>query len=326
MRHDPEFTRRHPVVPLRDCSPHIQRMFGYTSKRAAAVTRDGRLSCSCPDRSNCTCRPTTDVAPTPAKPTISNAAALPAVMVLRHLDSRLAPLETRFGLSDNGGQGQASDLDQRFAEAEAKRVAMIKEAHISKVEKMVAQHEADKEPNNNLEPAEPAEQPGDDDDRAKYGAGRFDPSWKAAESALEAGRLLIEAKELVQHGEWEDWLAENVHFSERTARRYMQLFRSGLKPATVAVLGIRGAAELMAAKAEYEAANEQMRQGLEKLKALARDAGPEDWPGLYEIEAGLLRLEALDFVFVDTREGAEDFTEALATISHGMQVARAELH
>jgi hypothetical protein len=39
---------------------------------------------------------------------------------------------------------------------------------------MVEQHEADKKPNDNLEPAKPQEQPEDKDDREKYG--RFDPS------------------------------------------------------------------------------------------------------------------------------------------------------
>jgi hypothetical protein len=64
-------------------------------------------------------------------------------------------------------------------------------------------------------------------------------------NAMKAGDALIEAKELVKHGEWLDWLRENCELSERTASRYMQLARHRegieIKSATVADLTIRGA-------------------------------------------------------------------------------------
>ncbi len=43
--------------------------------------------------------------------------------------------------------------------------------------------------------------------------------------AMEAGRLLIEAKATVAHGGWDDWLKANVTFSPRTAQLYMRLHR-----------------------------------------------------------------------------------------------------
>ena len=61
----------------------------------------------------------------------------------------------------------------------------------------------------------------------------------SAERAMEAGRLLIEAKAALGHGEWLPWLRTNVLMSERTARGYMALAKSGLKTATVADLGLR---------------------------------------------------------------------------------------
>lgn len=64
-----------------------------------------------------------------------------------------------------------------------------------------------------------------------------------AEHALAAGRLLIEAKGKLNHGEFGPWLREHVDISERTARRYMTLAKSGVKTATVADLGINGAIE-----------------------------------------------------------------------------------
>ena len=67
-----------------------------------------------------------------------------------------------------------------------------------------------------------------------------------AEHAMAAGRALIEAKGALQHGQWDRWLTEQAGISGRTARRYMQLARSGLEAATVADLGIRGAADALA--------------------------------------------------------------------------------
>jgi hypothetical protein len=44
-----------------------------------------------------------------------------------------------------------------------------------------------------------------------------------ANHAFKAGDLLIEAKGLVPHGQWLDWLAEHTEISERTAQVYMQM-------------------------------------------------------------------------------------------------------
>jgi hypothetical protein len=64
---------------------------------------------------------------------------------------------------------------------------------------------------------------------------------EAARHALEAGRLLVEAKEIAGHGNWSDWLGENCSLGERTAQRYMRLHKSGLKPTHVSDLSIRAA-------------------------------------------------------------------------------------
>ncbi|WP_237479264.1 DUF3102 domain-containing protein [Lichenibacterium dinghuense] len=64
--------------------------------------------------------------------------------------------------------------------------------------------------------------------------------------AMEAGRLLVEAKATVAHGGWDDWLKANVTFSPRTAQLYMRLVRiTGDDPAKaqrVADLPLRKAA------------------------------------------------------------------------------------
>lgn len=42
--------------------------------------------------------------------------------------------------------------------------------------------------------------------------------------AMEIGRLLLEAKAVVQHGEWGQWLQENVDYSQTTANDMMRLY------------------------------------------------------------------------------------------------------
>lgn len=44
-------------------------------------------------------------------------------------------------------------------------------------------------------------------------------------NAIEIGRRLKEAKELLPHGEWGEWLKESVSYSQRTAERLMKLFQ-----------------------------------------------------------------------------------------------------
>ncbi len=42
------------------------------------------------------------------------------------------------------------------------------------------------------------------------------------ENIIEIGRLLIQAKKQVNHGEWGKWLADNIDFTIRTADRFMK--------------------------------------------------------------------------------------------------------
>lgn len=48
---------------------------------------------------------------------------------------------------------------------------------------------------------------------------------QGGEAILTIGRCLIEAKEMLSHGEWRSWLEERVEFSERSAQRFMRLAR-----------------------------------------------------------------------------------------------------
>jgi hypothetical protein len=92
---------------------------------------------------------------------------------------------------------------------------------------------------------------------------------QAARDTIEAGKLLIEAKAGLAHGEWESWLRQNCDLSARTARRYMAIARSGLKPAVVADLGLTAAATAMT----------QERLEIARLRRLGRGT----WRNLLEI-------------------------------------------
>lgn len=47
----------------------------------------------------------------------------------------------------------------------------------------------------------------------------------SVQHAINCGELLIEAKKSVRHGEWADWLTDNIKFSDRLAQVYMRFAR-----------------------------------------------------------------------------------------------------
>ena len=73
--------------------------------------------------------------------------------------------------------------------------------------------------------------------------------WRGAEHAIEAGRLLLQAKVTVRHGNWLEWVGTNCRFSERTAQLYMRLAeetpRLELKTQRIADLTVNDAIKLL---------------------------------------------------------------------------------
>lgn len=47
----------------------------------------------------------------------------------------------------------------------------------------------------------------------------------AVSCAIEIGERLLEAKDLVPHGEWGNWLKKNVNYSQSTANNFMRLYK-----------------------------------------------------------------------------------------------------
>lgn len=96
--------------------------------------------------------------------------------------------------------------------------------------------------------------------------------------ALDAGRLLAEAKKRVGHGGWQAWLDANVKVAKRTAQLYLKLARDWPKDEEkaqrVALLPLR---EAVAALKEADEGEPSQTESDGDLPTVLEPA-PEDWP------------------------------------------------
>ena len=69
---------------------------------------------------------------------------------------------------------------------------------------------------------------------------------KVARAFVEIGKLLVEAKALLAHGEWLQWLDSKAEMSERLAQCYMKVAQEYPNPHPVADLGVSKAYVLLA--------------------------------------------------------------------------------
>lgn len=70
------------------------------------------------------------------------------------------------------------------------------------------------------------------------------------QSAIEIGSRLVEAKELVAHGEWGDWLKANVNYSQSTANNFMRVSAEYTNSHALANLSYTQAVALLAVPAD----------------------------------------------------------------------------
>lgn len=66
------------------------------------------------------------------------------------------------------------------------------------------------------------------------------------EAIITIGQRLIEAKAMLEHGEWLPWLNDRVELSERQAQRFMRLAREWSNPTALSDLGASKALQLLA--------------------------------------------------------------------------------
>lgn len=74
----------------------------------------------------------------------------------------------------------------------------------------------------------------------------LDAKRTGGEAILTIGRCLIEAKDMLPHGEWLPWLNERVELSERTVQKFMRLAQKWSNPSALADLGATKALMLLA--------------------------------------------------------------------------------
>jgi hypothetical protein len=117
-----------------------------------------------------------------------------------------------------------------------------------------------------------------------------------AEYAAACGKLLLEAKAKVPHGQWLPWLRANVAFGERSAQGYMRIASRDPNPQRVADMPLRQVlAELRAPlRAKHDAMNAELEAWSARNKAHTRKPAEErtgeewnacikDWKSLDEI-------------------------------------------
>lgn len=95
-------------------------------------------------------------------------------------------------------------------------------------------------------------------------------------NSIEIGRRLVEAKKLIKHGEWANWLKERVSFSQRTATNLMKIYeeygKNGLatNSETIAQLNYTQALALLAvptdSREDFAKENDVAKKTIKELK------------------------------------------------------------
>jgi hypothetical protein len=100
----------------------------------------------------------------------------------------------------------------------------------------------------------------------------------AIEHAIECGRLLLEAKALIPHGEWLPWLEANTMVSARQSQRYMRLTSATLagKCDATSFLTIEGALKALVATKDEEIEQQSQAVPLAVYLAENRPLEPEE--------------------------------------------------
>lgn len=131
--------------------------------------------------------------------------------------------------------------------------------------------------------------------------------------AIEIGRRLAEAKAILPHGAWGDWLEKEVEFSQSTAGNYMKLF-DAYGNQQMSLFGIFG--------------NSQTIANLDYTKALKLLAVPEEERETFaqEVDAGNLSVRELEAAIRERNEAraqAEEERQKAAEYEEALEEAEA---
>lgn len=129
----------------------------------------------------------------------------------------------------------------------------------------------------------------------------------AGNAIIGIGQRLIEAKELLSHGEWLPWLTEQAEFSERTAQDFMRLAREWSNPQTLADLGKAKALKLLllppAEREEFMEAHDVPNMSTRELEQALRERDEA-------VEAAKKSEELLEIANAEACEYFEQVEEA----------------
>lgn len=141
---------------------------------------------------------------------------------------------------------------------------------------------------------------------------------KGGEAVLTIGRCLIEAKDMLRHGEWLPWLAEKVGYSEKTAQNFMRLAREFSNPQAIADLGATKALKLLALpvdeREQFVADHNVIDMTTRQLEAAIKE---RDEARVHAQQAEQERSEA--------QQSAQKLREALDAMQQERQIADQEV-
>lgn len=141
----------------------------------------------------------------------------------------------------------------------------------------------------------------------------------AGAAIIEIGKRLNEAKALLPHGEWGDWLSEKVDFSEATAQRFMRLANEYSNPSPVTDLGASKALILLAlppVEREEFIAEKHTVNGEEKTVAEMSKR---------ELEKAVQEKKEADKIIAELKEELEAAKEAEADADARLEDAKKEI-
>jgi len=128
----------------------------------------------------------------------------------------------------------------------------------------------------------------------------------AGNAIIGIGQRLIEAKELLPHGEWLPWLNDQVEFSERTAQDFMRLAREWSNPQTLADFGKAKALKLLllpsAEREEFMQTHDVPNMSTRELDEAIRERDE----ARKAAEASEKKLEELNKAFEESQTALED--------------------
>lgn len=122
----------------------------------------------------------------------------------------------------------------------------------------------------------------------------------AAMNLLQLGRVLCEAKGMVPHGRWEEWVAINAHMPLRTAQTYMQAWRKFGHDDKMQKLGASAIIKLLP-MADDERESLLAKYSVEKMTSRELDE-------IIKAERAKMRQEINAEVFADVQITINDLT------------------